>query len=253
MTAPSRTSPRPATLVLTLLVALVATALAGCGSDQPTARASSPTSPSVSASSSASASPSPADEPTDEATDEAPSTGDVQVIKVDKFGVSFELPKGWITLNARKVLKSTGPNPVLDELASRLGTTREQLVQQFSAYLQTMSVSDEGAIHGFLDNVNSVGQEGDVNDDQLKLQLATVGAKPGALHHQTTDAGDVTVVHYTLSTKTGLTIRAIALAVRTGAATVVLTVSSSSDQRATKIADQVLASLKKIAGSGPNA
>jgi hypothetical protein len=252
MTAPSRTSRRPATLAVALLAALVAAStLAGCGSDRPAARASSSTSPSPSPS--ASTTDEPTDGPTDEATDEAPSTGDVQVIKVDKFGVSFELPKGWVTLNARKVLKSTGPNPVLDELADRLGTTRDQLVQQFSAYLQTMSVSDEGAIHGFLDNVNSVGQEGDVNDDQLKLQLATVGAKPGALDHETTDAGDVTVVHYSLSTKTGLTIRAVALAVHTGPATVVVTVSSSSDQRATKIADQVLASLGKIAGSGPNA
>ncbi|HET6166246.1 MAG TPA: hypothetical protein VFE07_05415, partial [Marmoricola sp.] len=174
------------------------------------------------------------------------------VVKVEKYGISFELPKGWITLDAKKVFKGDGKNPLLDELADRLGTSREQLVKAFSTVIQTMSVSDQGAVHGFLDNVNSTGQDGDINDDQLKLQLATLGAKIGTIDHETTDAGDVTTVHYSLHSKTGLTVHAVALAVRLGHATVAITVSASSDDRATRIADQIKGSLKTIPGDGPN-
>ena len=112
------------------------------------------------------------------------------------------------------------------------------------------SRGDDGAVHGFVDNVNTVGQEGDVNDDQVKLQLATIGAKPGELTHAATPAGDVTRVSYTLPTKTGPTIRAVALAVRTDAATVVVTVSASTAARADAIADQVQGSLQQLPGGG---
>jgi hypothetical protein len=182
----------------------------------------------------------------------SPAHDKTQVVKVKKYGISFELPKGWITLDARKVLKGGGKNPFLDDMADRLGVSREQLVQTFASAVLTMSVSDEGAVHGFLDNVNTVGQEGDVNDDQVKLQLATIGAKAGELSHASSDAGDVTRVAYTLDSRTGVTIQAVALAVRTGDATVVVTVSSSTSAAAGRLADQIQASLKRIPGTGPD-
>jgi hypothetical protein len=172
------------------------------------------------------------------------------VIKVEKYGISFELPKGWLTLDAKNVLRGGVQSPFLKELAGRLGTTPDQLVKVFSSAVQTMSVSDAGAVGGFVDNVNTVGQEGDLNDDQLKLQLATIGARPGEITHASSPAGDVTRVPYALRTKTGPTIRGVAVAVRTGVATVVITVSSVSEARAAAIADQVQASLARLPGGG---
>jgi hypothetical protein len=173
------------------------------------------------------------------------------VIAVEKYGISFELPKSWLTLDAKNVLKGGADSPLIKELADRLGASPEQLIQTFSSAVQTMSVSDDGAVHGFVDNVNTVGQEGDVNDDQVKLQLATIGAKPGELTHASSPAGDVTRVPYTLPTKAGPTIRGVALAVRTSKATVVVTVSSSTAARAGAIADQVQGSLQQLPGGGP--
>lgn len=177
---------------------------------------------------------------------------DVEVIKVKKFGVSFELPKGWISLDAKQALKGKGKNPFLDDLAERLGMTGEQLTRLFATSVQTMSVSGNGASHGFLTNVNTIGQEGDLNDDQLKLQMATVGAKIGTVAHATADAGDVTRMSYDLTSK-GVTIRGVAIAVHTEVATVLISVSSLSEAESGRIADQIQASLKTIPGTGPNA
>jgi len=176
----------------------------------------------------------------------------VQVVKVEKYGISYELPKGWITIDAKKVLEGGGKNPVMDDLVHRLGIPRDQLVRQFSSVVQTMSVSDGGAVDGFLANVNSVGQEGDVNDEQLKLQLATIGAKASEPEHETTDAGNVTRVAYFLATKVGITIHAVVLAVHTRTATVAVTVAAITAQKAAELADTIEASLKPIPGSGPN-
>jgi hypothetical protein len=207
--------------------------------------------------------PTPTPTPTPEATDEptavptghsTPSSPDAQVVEVTKYGISFELPKGWITLNARKVFREGGArNPVIKELADKLGMSPDQLIRAFSSTLQTMSVTDEGAHDGFLDNVNSIGEAGEVNEDQFKLGLATVGAKPGAFEHATSPAGDVLRVPYTLESKSiGRVLHAVAVVVVGGGQTVTMTVSASSAARAAKIADQIQASLKKIPGGGSN-
>ncbi|MGY2875577.1 hypothetical protein ACVW00_002767 [Marmoricola sp. URHA0025 HA25] len=236
------------------LACLAVLTLAGCGaSGDPTAGATT-SAPTV-------AVPSPTvtftDDPTDDATDDPSedptASADVQVVKIRKFGVSFELPKGWITLDAKKVLNGGVKNAFLAEMAERLGVTQQQLLQSFSTLVQTFSVSDAGAVHGFLSNVNTVGQEGDVNDDQLKLQLATIGAKPGELGHATTDAGEVTRIPYVLTSKAGVTIRGVALAVHTSSATVLITVSSSSASESGRLADQVQSSLKTLPGTAPGA
>jgi hypothetical protein len=227
-------------LVLPLALAVVV-GLGGCGNDSPSAKPT-PTG----ASTVTSATPTPTSTPTRDA-------GDAQVVKIRKYGISFELPKGWITLDAKKVLRNGGKNSVLDELAGRMGTTPDQLVKTWSDAVQTFSVSDEGARHGFLDNVNSVGQNQVLNDDAIRLQLATIGAKPATFAHSSSPAGDVTRIPYDLPTKVGLTVRGVAVVVYTADATVVVTVSSSSAASAAKIADQIVASLDQIPGSGPNA
>lgn len=251
MTSPSR-APRTAPAALLLAVGL---AVAGCGgstgSGTPAAAASRPSAPATSSSSDATsaASPTPSD-PTSAAASPTASSPRVQLISIDKFGISYELPKSWITLNAKNVLKDGARNPFLKQLADRLGASPDQLVRAFSTAVQSMSVSDSGAVHGFVDNVNTVGQEGDLNDDQVKLQLATLGAKPGTITHTSTDVGDVSRVPYTIEAKVGLTIHAVAVAVRTSTSTVVITVSSSTAARAAAIADRIQASLARLPGGG---
>jgi hypothetical protein len=234
--------------VLAVAIAAVLT-LSGCGSSEtPTVASATAGTPSPSASSSAPGT------PTEDASDEPgrTSSADAVVVEVEKYGLSFELPEGWITLDAKKALSGGGENPFLKDLADRLGTTPAQLVQSFSTYVQTFSVSGGGARHGFLSNVNSVGQDTDLNDEQIKLQLATIGAKPGAVQHATTDAGDVARVPYRLRSS-GVTVDAVALAVHADGATVVITVSASTRKEAGRLADQVEASLRTIPGTGPNA
>jgi hypothetical protein len=228
------------------LAAIAALTLAGCGSSgdgdtEPRAAASETTSQ-------------PSDGPSDEpsATEQTSTATDTQTVEVTKFGISFQLPEGWITLDAKKALEGGGQNAFLEEMADKLGTTQDQLVKSFSTIVQTLSVSDEGAVHGFLTNVNTVGQEAELNDDQIKLQLASIGAKPGPIDHATSEAGDVTRVPYDLAAK-AMTVRAVALAVHADAGTVVVTVSSSTSAEAGRIADQIQASLRKIPGTGPGA
>lgn len=236
-----------------LLFLTAAVALGGCGRDAPSANLALHT-PSTPAPMTTSSTPTPTDEPTQDASATAtgPSSGS-QLVKVTKFGIAFELPRAWITLDAKKVLASGGKNPILDELARRMGTTPEQLAKTFSAAVQTFSVSGDGAHHGFLDNVNTVGQEGDVNDETLKFQLATVGAKPSSIEHATSAAGDVTRVTYDVPTKIGLTVHAVAVVVHADGATVVVTISSSATAAAARIADQVQRTLQPIPGRDPGA
>ena len=250
MTLPSRAS--RARLAVPVLLATLA--LAGCGGTTQSVARTRTTTPASSTSPAPSTSSPETETPTSTPTADPspiPSSARAQVVAVEKFGVSFELPKGWMTLDAKNVLKGGADNPFLKQLADRLGTTPDQLVRTFSSAVQTMSVSDTGAVHGFVDNVNSVGQEIDLDDDQVKLQLAALGARPGPITHATSDAGDVIRVPYRLSVSPGLTIRAVALAVRTGTATVVVTVSSSTSARAATIADQVQRSLERLPGGGP--
>jgi hypothetical protein len=256
------TSLSRATLRAAAVASVAALALAGCGSsDDPTAGPASPTvsvpSPTVtftdgpSEDPSSDASDDASSDPSDDPSSTASSSADAEVVKVRKFGISFELPKGWVTLDAKKVLKGGGRNPFLDEMARRFGVSPEQLIQSFSTAVQTFSVSGDGAQHGFLSNVNSVGEEGDLNDDQLKLQLVAVGAKPGAVDHASTDAGDVTRMPYDLTSKSGLTVRGVAVAVHTDAATVVITISAATAAESARLADQVQASLAKLPGGAP--
>ena len=142
MTSLSR-APRPLLAVLPLVALL---ALAGCGGTTPSAapaKASTTAAPSSPPSPTTPASPSsPADTTTTAAP--TPSNPQAQVISIDKFGISYELPKSWITLNAKNVLKDGARNPFLKQLADRLGASPDQLVRAFSTAVQSMSVSDSG-------------------------------------------------------------------------------------------------------------
>ena len=178
------------------------------------------------------------------ASDGKPSSADFQVIKVTKYGISFEVPKGWTSLGADGVL--TADNPTVKELAEKLGKTPAEIAQLMSSSIETMSLSDKGAQSGFTENVNSTGVAfPDVSDAQIGAQLTAIGAKVDSLEHVSSPIGEIVRIAYTLTTQ-GTTFRGVALGIDTGDDFVTVTVSAHDEKGAAARADQVQASLKEI-------
>lgn len=228
----------PAILRAGSVAAVVGLALTSCGGT-PEKATTAPRTPA--ASTSATSSPSSPSRTTH---------GRTQVVKVKKYGISFELPKGWITLNARKVL--TGDNPGIKALAKRMGTSADQLNRTLAAGMEVYAVTDTGAVGGYLDNVNVTGQRGtELNDDQIKLQFAAIGAKLGTVQHATTPAGDITRVSFTLPIA-GRTAYGVSVIVFTGDSTVNITAGAHSADVADDLADRIEGSLATIPGNGPD-
>lgn len=214
MTSRSRT--RAGALGLLLTAALL---LTGCGGASPKAAGTSPSGP---------------------GTASAKTHG--TVVKVTKYGISFELPQGWISLDAKQVLAM--PNEVMDKLANRFGITTAKLRELFSRQIQTYSVTNQGMVDGFLDNANSVGVHiADVTDDQLKLGLIALRATIGTITHATSTVGPVTRVPYQISIE-GHQVHATAIVVDTGDDIVTITIATHADQTTTAIADQIQSSLE---------
>jgi hypothetical protein len=244
MTTLSRASVRARGLAAVVISAF---ALAGCGSDS----LRSPDALYTGTPPTGSVPPTVSATPTDDATDEGPSSPDAQLIKVRKYGLSFEIPKGWTTLNARKVLK--GDNPGLDTMAKRMGMTGSQFAAMLAAGMEVFAVTDQGAVDGYLDNINVVGQRGtSINEDQIKLQFATIGATPGTFEHATTPAGDVIRVPFTLPIKSFIA-QGVSIIVFTEDSTVNITIGSHSADIPDTVANQIQESLAQIPGSGPDA
>lgn len=174
---------------------------------------------------------------------DGPSRG-AQVVKVKKHDLSFELPKGWTTLDAKNLLDAS--NPVIKEVASRMGMTPRQLADTMGRSVLTFSITDKGAVRGFVDNVNSVGlSRSEFSDDRITMQLATIGAKPGKFEHATSAAGDVIRVPYRWRVARK-TIHGVLVMVDVGDAAAQITVSSHAAGKARKLADQIQASLRPI-------
>jgi hypothetical protein len=220
--------------VATLLTGL-ALAASACGDGGSSTPAAGPGSPASSASSSASAA------------GNVTTAGvgpDEQLVRVVKYGVGFGLPKSWFTLDAQSVLERD--NPVVKQVSKRMGTPRKQLVKNLSGSVQTLSITDEGADHGFIDNVDSVGvPRRSFTDDQIKQELAGIGAKTGPFRHLSSPAGDVTVVGYYWRAN-GKFIFGQLLAIDVGKAAVSITVSSSNPDRAYRIAQEVQQTLQRL-------
>jgi hypothetical protein len=173
-----------------------------------------------------------------------------QVVKVKKYGISFELPRGWITLDAKKIL--TSDNPGLKALAKRMGTSTDQLNRVIAAGMEVYAVTDRGAIRGYLDNVNVVGQRGtELNDEQIKLQFAAIGAKLGTFQHTATPTGNITRVSFTLPIA-GRTAYGVSVIVYTDDSTVNITAGAHSADVAEDLADEIEGSLRTIPGNGPD-
>lgn len=183
-----------------------------------------------------------ASEHADDASDTDPVGQDAQVVEIAKYDLAFEIPAGWMSLDARNLLDPS--NPAVKELADRMGASPEQFVEGLGKAVLTFSITDEGAVDGFVDNVNSVEvPQADFNDDQLKLDLASMGAKPEEPEHVSTPAGEITRVPYTVEIQ-GMTVHGVALVLDAGEAATSITVSSHSPVKAEELADQIVASLR---------
>jgi hypothetical protein len=224
-------------LRLASLLAGLALATTACGADSSSTAAD--TAPPTSSATSGDSSPT-----GDSSSTEAGLSDDEQLIKVTKYGVGFALPKGWSTLDAKNVLGTD--NPALQEFAQHMGTSTQQVVTLLKNNVQTLSISDEGAHDGFVDNVNSIGTATPtINDDQIKLQLASIGAKLGPIVHADSPAGAVTRVPYHW-TNSGRVIRVQLIIVDVGRQLVSITISSVSADSAAQIGDQVQESLQSL-------
>ena len=167
-----------------------------------------------------------------------------RLVTVTKYGISYRVPQGWISVDGKALLRPD--NPVLQQVASRLGLTVEQLISNIGNNIQAYSVSGQGATDGVLDTVNLIGiPASGVTGDQIRVQLASIGAKPGKAVSAHTPAGDVTRLPYVWDTN-GHRIYGVSMAVDLGTSTAQITVSAHDVRSATSIADLVQGSLQNL-------
>lgn len=167
-----------------------------------------------------------------------------QTVEVAKYGISYEVPEGWELLTSDKILDAD--NPAVQQFAERLGQEPEQVAAMLNQSIDTMAVTDEGMDHGFVENVNSTGNPGmEFNDEQIKLQLISVGAKVNATTTVDTAVGEVLRVEY--STPVGeSTANGVFLGIDTGDDFMVVTVTAYSAEKASARADQIQESFALI-------
>jgi hypothetical protein len=165
-------------------------------------------------------------------------------VRVAKYGISYRVPAGWISVDGKALLRPD--NPVLAQVAHRLGMTVDQLISSIGSSIQAYSVSGHGATDGVLDTVNLIGVPASgVTGDQIRVQLASIGAKPGKAVSAHTPVGGVTRLPYVWDTN-GHRIYGVSMAVDLGTSTAQITVSAHDAQSARSIADLVQRSLQNL-------
>src|SRR3954453_13040262 len=135
------TAPRGLLLRLAGVLLTAGLVTSGCGGggsatppDDPTTPASSPTT---------------TDPTTDDATDDPGSTegadpsSEDKLVRVAKYGISYRVPRGWISVDGKDLLRAD--NPVLKQVAGRMGVTVNQLISTIGSNIQAYSVSNQGA------------------------------------------------------------------------------------------------------------
>jgi hypothetical protein len=195
----------------------------------------------------------PGSSPTSPVSASVPATGNValgkvgpleQLVRVRKYGVGFGLPKEWSTLDAERALDPK--SRVLKEVSQRTGIAPKKLVRTVLQTAETLSVAEQGADDWLPDNVSSVGSPPFASSDEdLRRELASVGAKLGQFRHVSTPAGDVTTVPYRRITS-GRFVFSQLLVVDLGSAAVTITITSSSSSRAGTLAEEVQRTLQPL-------
>jgi hypothetical protein len=164
--------------------------------------------------------------------------------RMSAAGISFEVPEGWEELDAAEVAEGAGENSTVGEIAESMGVTPDQF-EQMMASIDLFLFSDEGAQHGFLDNVNVLQMPGRMpNDEQLKLQFLQFGADVRDVSHEETDLGDAAVVVYEAEFS-GRAVQGEGIYVDVGEGPVSVTVSAFDRDTTEDVADRILDTLDK--------
>jgi hypothetical protein len=164
--------------------------------------------------------------------------------RVSAAGISFEVPGGWEELDAAEVAEGAGENATVGEIADSMGVTPDQF-EQIMANVDLFLFSDEGAQHGFLDNINVLETPGRMpNDEQVKLQFMSLGADVHDVSHEQTELGDTTVVNYEMEYPDQPRVHGEAIFVDAGGeGPVGITVSAYDGDTADLLADRILDTL----------
>ncbi|GAA2006273.1 hypothetical protein [Nocardioides kribbensis] len=229
---------RPLLAPVALCLALVA---AGCSSDdtaEQSADSPAATAAESPAESTAAASPSAdASEPSEPDTDT-----DTQEVATDQ--VAFDVPASWVTVDAAEAFSGDDAteDPVVQDLAARLGVTPEQAVQTF-AQMDLIVTSDGERDAGVLTNLNVVHFPGALpTESAARAELRQIGATITSIEAVETGAGDALRVAYTLEAGGGQ-VRSQALAVDVDGQLVTITVTAGTETTSDELTDLVVDSL----------
>ncbi|WP_228942209.1 hypothetical protein [Nocardioides sp. Leaf374] len=226
---------RPFLAPVALCLALVAT---GCSSDD-SADGPSESSPETSAASSPSAS---ASEPSETSEPDTDTETDTQEVATDQ--VAFDVPGSWVTVDAAEAFSGDDAteDPVVQDLAERLGVTPEQAVQTF-AQMDLIVTSDGERDAGVLTNLNVVHVPGALpTESAARAELKQIGATITSIEAVETGAGDALRVAYTLEAGGGQ-VRSQALAVDVDGQLVTITVTAGTETTSDELTDLVVDSL----------
>lgn len=163
--------------------------------------------------------------------------------RVESSGISFEVPSGWLELDAADLADGLGSSDLLTDLADRSGLDPDQLVEMMES-IDLYLVSDDGAHAGFVDNINVIEQPIALqNDSQVELGLLTLGAKDIDVRHESTGAGDATIASYALDFS-GRHAEATVIVVAAGEGTAAVTIAASDAPTLQGLVRTVLGSMR---------
>jgi hypothetical protein len=166
--------------------------------------------------------------------------GDTKTVNVD--GLSFDAPASYRKIDGDDLTDGEGDNAALADLADRMGASTDQLTQMMRS-VDLYLFSTDGADSGFVDNINVINQPGAVADDaEIKSSFDRIGATVQDIQHETTDAGEVAVLDYTLDVKNS-TVQGRGMLVAVDGGVINITVSTTDVATSDDISDRIIDTL----------
>lgn len=157
--------------------------------------------------------------------------------------VSFELPEGWAVLDSDQAREKAGSdaNPMLEELADRMGMSQDQLAAQMEA-IELFAAAPGGAVDGFLTNVNVIEQPsppgGVPEGDGMRMELMTFADEVGEIEPLDADGIDGVRAEYSFATG-DLSLNGVQLYIEAGDEIAIITVSATEADDAEDVADAI--------------
>lgn len=161
--------------------------------------------------------------------------------------VSFELPEGWAVLDQDEVGEEVGTedNPVVTDLAERMGIPPTDLAQQMQG-IELFAAAPGGAVDGFVTNVNVIEQPlppgGVPEGDDLRPQLEAFADEVGTLDPIDTDDAEGVRATYSLTTG-GASVNGVQFYIEAGDELSIITVTATRAEDAADVADAIEDSL----------